>query len=154
MALPDRALILRTAWLYSLQGHNFLLTMLRLMRERGSVRVVADQIGTPTSAASLADIVWRFAARPDLSGVYHWTDAGVASWYDFAVAIAEEGAVRGLVPDDVGVVPISTEEYPTPAKRPAYSVLDKSTTYAALGVQAVHWRHSLRSVLDHTKELS
>ena len=147
-ALPSRSLILRTAWLYSLEGQNFLLTMLRLMRERRLVRVVADQVGTPTSTLSLAKVIWRFAERADVSGVYHWTDAGVASWYDFAVAIAEEGTVRGLLPDDVEVLPITTEEYPTPARRPRYSVLDKRSTVATLGVQQVHWRQSLRSVLD------
>jgi len=147
-ALPGRSLILRTAWLYSLVGQNFLLTMLRLMRERRLVRVVADQVGTPTSTPSLANVIWRFAERADVSGIYHWTDAGVASWYDFAVAIAEEGAARDLVPDDVEVLPITTEEYPTPARRPSYSVLDKRATVATLGVQQVHWRRSLRSVLD------
>jgi dTDP-4-dehydrorhamnose reductase len=147
-ALPTRSLVLRTAWLYSSEGHNFLLAMLRILRERRTARVVADQVGTPTSSASLADVIWRFAARPDVYGVFHWTDAGVASWYDFAVAIAEEGAARGLLPHSVEVVPITTEEYPTPAKRPRFSVLDKCATIDALGVQPVHWRRSLRGVLD------
>jgi dTDP-4-dehydrorhamnose reductase len=149
--LADKALIVRTAWVYSTHGQNFLKTMLRLMNERGAVRVVADQVGTPTSAASLASILWRFAFRPDLSGLYHWTDAGVAGWYDFAVAIAEEGAAVGLLKKDVSVTPIGTADYPTPAKRPSYSVLDKSSTLSALELQSVHWRVKLRAVI---KELS
>jgi dTDP-4-dehydrorhamnose reductase len=80
-------------------------------------------------------------------GIHHWTDLGVASWYDFAVAIAEEAVILGLVPADVRVDPISTEEYPTPAKRPAYSVLDKRSLLEALAIPAQHWRTNLRSVL-------
>jgi dTDP-4-dehydrorhamnose reductase len=147
-ALSANAIVLRTAWVYSAEGQNFLLTMLRLMRERGVVRVVADQVGTPTSALSLATVIWRFAERPDLSGIYHWTDAGVASWYDFAVAIAEEAALRRLVTGEIAVTPIATEDYRTPAKRPRYAVLEKSATVSALGVQPIHWRRSLRRVLD------
>lgn len=145
--LGDRALIVRTAWVYAAQGSNFMRTMLRLMKERGAVRVVADQVGTPTAAGSLADVLWRFAARPDLSGIYHWTDAGTASWYDFAVAIAEEAFACGLLQKEAQITPIATEEYPTPAKRPAYSVLDKRTTLTALNLTPVHWRQRLRSIL-------
>ena len=90
-------MIVRTAWLYSVRGNNFVKTMLRLMASRDSLGVVADQVGTPTAASTLADVLWRFAAKPELSGVYHWTDAGVASWYDFAVAIREEGVAAGLL---------------------------------------------------------
>ncbi len=93
-ALGARAVVLRTSWVYGAHGRNFLHTMLRLMRERGAVRVVADQIGTPTATPPLAEALWQFAKRPGLAGVHHWTDAGVASWYDFAVAIAEEAAAH------------------------------------------------------------
>jgi dTDP-4-dehydrorhamnose reductase len=146
-ALPDKSVVLRTAWVYAAQGNNFVRTMLRLMAAKGAVRVVADQIGTPTAAHSLAEVIWVLAARPDVSGTYHWTDAGVASWYDFAVAIAEESAVIGLLPAEVRVDAIATEEYPTPAKRPSYSVLDKRSLIAKLGVPARHWRSNLRTVL-------
>jgi len=146
-ALGDKALVVRTSWVYSATGHNFFRTMLRLLRERGAVSVVDDQIGTPTSAGSLASVLWRFATRPDLSGVFHWTEAGVASWYDFAVAIAEEAAVAGALPRDVKVNPIDTQGYPTPAKRPRYSVLDKRSTIAALGIEPIHWRKQLRVVV-------
>jgi dTDP-4-dehydrorhamnose reductase len=122
-------------------------TMLRLMGSKGHVRVVADQVGTPTAATSLAEVIWALAARPDVSGIHHWTDLGVASWYDFAVAIAEESAAIGLLPAGVRVDPIATEEYPTPARRPAYSVLDKRSLSAVLPISAAHWRVKLRAVL-------
>jgi len=147
-ALPGRVAILRTAWVYSASGRNFLQTMLRLMRERGTVSVVADQVGTPTSTPALAAVVWALAARPDLHGVHHWTDAGVASWYDFAVAIAEEAVAAGRLGSMPAVLPIATRDYPTVARRPAYSVLDSSATRAALGLQAVHWRQQLRAVIQ------
>jgi dTDP-4-dehydrorhamnose reductase len=146
--LGAKALVVRTAWVYAAAGHNFFRTMLRLLRERGEVSVVDDQIGTPTSAGSLAAVLWRFAVRPELSGVFHWTDAGVASWYDFAVAIAEEATAAGALQRDVKVNPIDTAGYPTPAKRPRYSVLEKRSTCAALGIQPVHWRKQLRVVMQ------
>jgi dTDP-4-dehydrorhamnose reductase len=146
-ALPDKSVVLRTAWVYAAEGNNFVRTMLRVMAAKGTVRVVADQIGTPTAAHSLAEVIWGLTARPDVSGIYHWTDAGVASWYDFAVAIAEESAVIGLLPAEVRVDAIATEEYPTPAKRPSYSVLDKRSLLAKLQVSVRHWRSNLRTVL-------
>ena len=148
--LPDAAVIVRTAWVYAPRGHNFVLTMLNLMRKSGSIRVVADRVGTPTSAASLAKTLWEVIRRPEVRGIHHWTDAGMASWYDFAVAIAEEGASLGLLSEDVTVTPISAQEYPAPARRPSYSVLDKSSL-TSLGIAPVHWRKQLRSVLGELK---
>jgi dTDP-4-dehydrorhamnose reductase len=145
-ALPDTSVVLRTAWVYAAKGSNFLLTMLRIMGAKGAVKVVADQIGTPTSARSVADAIWKIAQLPEVKGIHHWTDAGVASWYDFAVAIAEEAAQRGLLPPTVEVTPIVTAEYPTPARRPGYSVLDKRSLLA-FGIAPVHWRRNLRAVL-------
>ena len=145
--LGERAVVLRTAWVYAASGRNFLRTMLRLMAEQGSVRVVADQVGSPTAARSVAEVLWRLVEREDIHGIYHWTDAGVASWYDFAVAIAEEGTGVQLLPPDVEVLPIATADYPTPARRPAYSVLDKRSTYELLGLRPVHWRTNLRTTL-------
>jgi dTDP-4-dehydrorhamnose reductase len=147
-ALPDSAIVLRTAWVYSATGSNFLLTMLRLMGEAKPVRVVADQVGTPTAAASLAEAIWALAARRELHGIYQWTDAGVASWYDFAVAIGEEGRAAGLLLEQAEVAPIPTSDYPTPARRPAYSVLDCRSTVAATGLRQRHWRERLRDVLE------
>jgi dTDP-4-dehydrorhamnose reductase len=145
--LERRAIVVRTAWVYAARGQNFLSTMLRLMAERGEVRVVADQIGTPTAARSLARAIWSLSRESELSGVFHWTDAGVASWYDFAVAIAEEAATANLLHRAVVVKPITTAEYPTPARRPSYSVLDTRATVAALGLEPLHWRAELRSVI-------
>jgi dTDP-4-dehydrorhamnose reductase len=146
-ALPDSSVVVRTAWVYAADGANFVRTMLRVMAAKGSVRVVADQVGSPTAAHSLAGVLWALAGKPQVSGTYHWTDLGVASWYDFAVAIAEEGTLLGLLQPGVKVEPIATEEYPTPAKRPAYSVLDKRSLQAMVSVPAHHWRSNLRSVL-------
>ena len=145
-ALAERSVVLRTAWVYSSTGSNFVRTMLRLMRANGAVRVVADQVGTPTAGRYLAETLWKIAGDPEISGIHHWTDAGVASWYDFAVAIAEEGAELGLVPPEVTVTPIGTSDYPTPARRPAYSVLDKRSL-ASYGLAPMHWRKRLRTVL-------
>jgi dTDP-4-dehydrorhamnose reductase len=145
--LPGAAIVLRTAWVYAAAGTNFMLTMLRLMRETGAVRVIADQIGTPTAAASVADVIWALAALPDLRGIFHWTDAGVASWYDFAVAIAEEAASMNLLSNLPEVLPVRTDEYPTASRRPRYSVLDSRATIEATGLRPAHWRTRLRAVL-------
>jgi dTDP-4-dehydrorhamnose reductase len=148
--LPERSVVLRTAWVYAAEGGNFVRTMLRVMKANATVRVVADQVGTPTAARSLAETIWQLVAKPEITGIHHWTDAGVASWYDFAVAIAEEGALLGLVPPDVTVTPIATAEYPTPARRPSYSVLDK-TSLTSRGLTPLHWRKRLRNVLGEMK---
>lgn len=141
------ALVIRTAWLYSAHGANFVKTMLRLMAERDEVRVVADQVGSPTWARGLAHTLWAAVAAPDVTGVLHWTDAGVASWYDFAVAIQEEALACGVLARQVPVHPITTAEYPTPARRPSFSVLDTTATTAALGCVPAHWRATLRLML-------
>lgn len=142
------ALIVRTAWVYSVHGRNFVRTMLRLMSEQDSVKVVCDQVGTPTWGRTLAEALWVAAGRPDLQGVVHWTDAGVSSWYDFAVAIQEEALALALLRKAVPVHPIRTEEFPAAARRPSYSVLDKTSGWAALGGPAPHWRANLRTMLQ------
>lgn len=147
-ALPE-ALIVRTAWVYGSTGHNFVRTMLRLMAERDEVRVVADQIGTPTFAGSLAQVIWALVDA-GATGVHHWTDSGAASWYDFAVAIQEEALAIGLLDRAVPVHPIATSDYPTPARRPSYSVLDKSSAAALVGAP-LHWRVNLRTMLKEVK---
>jgi len=146
LAAGEDALIVRTAWVYAPTGGNFVRTMLRLMRERPEVRVVADQIGTPTYAPGLAAALWAMAAQGAV-GLHHYTDSGVASWYDFAVAIQEEALVAGLLESAVPVIPIATSDFPTPAKRPSYSVLDKSSTFAILGGPTPHWRANLRTMI-------
>lgn len=151
-ALGDEALILRTAWVYAANGHNFVRTMLRLMGERGKVRVVADQVGSPTWANSIAAALWAAVRTQSFGGVHHWTDAGVASWYDLAVAIAEEGQAVGILDKRAEVESIGTADYPTPARRPAYSVLDRSSTEAALGMKPAHWRSNLRKMLEELRD--
>lgn len=149
-ATCPEALILRTAWVYGDTGHNFVRTMLRLMAERDEVRVVADQIGTPTYATGLASAIWQLNAV-GAQGIHHWTDSGVASWYDFAVAIQEEALALGLLNREVPVIPIGTADFPTPARRPAYSVLDKNAAFTLVGSPAPHWRVNLRKMLGVIK---
>ena len=149
-----KALILRTGWLYSAHGSNFVKTMLRLMAEREKLGVVADQAGTPTWAGDLARAIYNLAAMPDAQGVYHWSDAGIASWYDLAVAIQEEALQLGMLQKSISIKPIRTADYPTPAKRPAYSVLDKTSTWEKLGYSASHWRQSLRRMLHELKDMN
>lgn len=150
LAGPD-ALIVRTAWVYAPTGGNFVRTMLRLMAERPEVRVVADQIGTPTYAPGLAAALWTMA-EAGVTGLHHYTDAGAASWYDFAVAIQEEALAIGLLTQKATVIPIPTSAYPTPATRPHYSVLDKASTFEALGGPTPHWRDNLRVMMAQIKE--
>ncbi|MEE4363404.1 MAG: dTDP-4-dehydrorhamnose reductase [Desulfotignum sp.] len=145
----DTPLIIRTAWLYSAHGANFVKTMLRLMKEKPALTVIDEQIGTPTWARGLADVVWQ-AAGKSLSGIFHWTDAGVASWYDFAVAIQELSLDLGLIKTPVPIQPVPAAAFPTPAQRPMYSVLDKTATLQALDVPPVHWRTQLKAMLTET----
>lgn len=140
------ALVVRTAWVYAPTGGNFVRTMLQLMAEKPEVRVVADQVGTPTYAPGLARALWSLA-QLGLEGIYHYTDAGVTSWYDFAVAIQEEGLAAGLLAKPVPVIPICTADFPTAATRPSYSVLEMSSTFAALGRPNPHWRDNLRVMI-------
>ena len=146
-AMHDSAAIVRTAWLYSKTGGNFVKTMLRLMGERDELSVVADQRGTPTWANSLAEAVWGLAAVPTISGVFHWTDGGECSWHEFALAIQEEALSLEILDRKILVHPITTEEYPTPAARPRYSVMDCAATCAALHIQPTPWRVNLRRML-------
>lgn len=138
---PD-ALIVRTAWVYAAGAANFVATMLRLMATGNPVRVVADQVGTPTHATSLTRALWAMVAA-GATGTHHYTDAGVASWYDLAVATGDLAHVHGMLPARPEILPIRTVDYPTPAQRPAYSVLDKTSAWAIPGVTSRHWRDEL-----------
>jgi dTDP-4-dehydrorhamnose reductase len=144
-------IVLRTAWVYASAGRNFVLTMLRLMHEREEIRVVCDQIGTPTWASSAALNIWGLIEANAPGGIYHWTDLGLASWYDFAVAIQEEALLRGLLNRAIPIVSIRSAEYPTLAQRPAFSLLNTESTRALLKIPAHHWRHNLRSMLDELR---
>ncbi|MEY3703945.1 MAG: hypothetical protein RLZZ561_1565 [Pseudomonadota bacterium] len=151
-AAGDKAIVVRTSWVYAVGGANFVRTMLRLMRERDELRVVADQIGSPTWAKGLAAAIWDLALK-DATGIWHHRDAGIASWYDFAVAIAEEAHAVGLLDRIPAIHPIASSEYPTPARRPAFSVLDVTATREALGDVSTHWRSNLRTMLKEEKAL-
>ena len=151
MSSGAAAFIVRTAWLYSSHGNNFVKTMLRLMKERESIGVVTDQIGTPTWANSLARVIWQLIDR-NARGLFHWSDAGVANWYDFAVAIQEEALALGLLQKQISVKPISTTDYPLPAHRPGFSVLDKTAACRLIGCQPDHWRANLRQMLEEITE--
>ena len=150
--LPGKATIVRTAWLYSPYNTNFMKTMLRLMRERDSLNVVDDQIGTPCSTQSLVNCLHAVIQRNEPGAIYHWTDAGVASWYDFAVAIQEEALALSLLEHGIAINPISTDKYKTAAARPPYSVLDKSKALLELECPQVHWREALRDTLRSLSE--
>ena len=140
--------IIRTAWVYSAYGSNFVKTMLRLMAEKPQLGVVVDQVGTPTWARGLADVCWA-CVQHTVTGIHHWSDAGVASWYDFAKAIQDLGLQHGLLTERIPINPIPSSAYPVPAQRPAYSVLDKSTLLAALpSVENIYWREQLGAMFN------
>jgi dTDP-4-dehydrorhamnose reductase len=141
-------IVLRTSWVYASAGKNFVLTMLKLMNERAQVSVVCDQIGSPTWAVSAAAAIWGLIEAAAEGGLYHWTDLGVASWYDFAVAIQEEALERGLLTRAATVLPIPSTAYPARAERPSFSVLDTTHTRSVVKTPAQHWRHNLRKMLD------
>ncbi|MCY7278104.1 MAG: NAD(P)-dependent oxidoreductase, partial [Phormidesmis sp. CAN_BIN44] len=152
----DRHLILRTSWVYGVQGKsNFVKTMLRVGADRQEVRVVADQVGTPTSARSIADVITQLIPSLETSevmGTYHFTQSGVASWYDFAVAIFEEAGRLDFPLEVERVIPIATADYPTLAQRPLYSVLSTQKLSTWMATSFPHWRQELRQMLRDLKE--
>ena len=146
----NRHIIIRTAWVYGNGGKgNFVKTMLRLGKEREEIRVVADQIGSPTWTGDLAAAVSQIIPqiKPEIFGTYQYTNSGVCSWYDFAIAIFEEAEKLGFTLKVQRVIPITTAEYPTPAKRPAFSVLSTVKISAILDTYPPHWRQGLRQML-------
>ena len=151
--LKDNAHVLRTSWVYGPYGKNFVLTMLRLHNQKDQISVVSDQVGCPTSTLSLAKACWRVIElrsqieNHSLSAILQWSDAGVASWYDFALAIGEIGQQLGLIKEKAQVVPIMTADFHSRALRPSYSILDCMLTRKQLGMSPDHWRISLHHVL-------
>ena len=148
----DRHIILRTAWVYGARGHgNFVKTMLRLGAQREELKVVADQIGSPTwsydIAGAIANLLSKSIEDPSINGTYHFSNSGVASWYDLAVATFAEAKRLGFPLKVDRVLPISTAEFPTPTQRPHYSVLSKAKIVETLGVYPPHWRESLKRML-------
>lgn len=145
-------LILRTSWVYGVHGHNFVKTMLRLGAQRRALSVVADQLGCPTHAGSIADVLLTLARRYREEGrlawgLYHYSGTPACSWYDFANEIFDQGHAQGLLAVKPSVSPINTDQYPTPARRPAWSVMDCSLFENAFGLQPDDWRSSLASVV-------
>jgi dTDP-4-dehydrorhamnose reductase len=145
--LGSSALIVRTAWLYASGHKNFVLGLLDRMLRGETLRVVEDQTGTPTWVRPLAGMLWSAHAL-GLHGLHHWTPAGSASRYDLAVAIQDEALACGLLQQPVSIEPIRSSDLALAAERPAYSVLDKTATWAALGQTPPHWRDHLRAMLE------
>ncbi|MBL4899367.1 MAG: dTDP-4-dehydrorhamnose reductase [Colwellia sp.] len=149
--IPNDSCIIRTSWVYSSHGNNFVKTMLKLMNSKPELGIISDQIGTPTYAKGLAQVC-LYAAINKVKGIQHWTDTGVASWYDFAVAIQELALEKGLLHKAIPIKPIRTADYPTPAKRPSYSVLDKTSIETAFPeLSLVHWRTQLSLMMNDLK---
>jgi len=145
------SIVLRTAWLYGARGQNFVKTMLRLAGERDELRVVNDQIGAPTWTRDLADVMWQLM-RKQQTGLFHYCNDGQASWYEFACAIVEEARMLGYPLKVEQIIPITTSEYPTPASRPAYSVLSSAKIQALLDNPIPHWRQSLGLMLKELQQ--
>lgn len=150
MGLAPTAIILRTGWLYSPYGRNFLKTVLRLAQKNDRIGIVADQIGTPTYAGDLAQTISDIIRGHWIPGIYHYANEGVASWYDFAVAVLEE---TGAAEKARQIAPIPSADYPTAATRPFYSVLDKSKIKATYGLHIPHWRDALRRCISQMSSL-
>lgn len=147
LEIDPQALLVRTAWVYGVNGANFVKTILRLAAERPVLKIVADQTGTPSWTQDIASALQLLMGR-DASGIYHYTNAGQATWYEFACAIVEEARLAGFELAVEEVVPITTAEYPVPAERPVYSVLDKSKISPLLDQPIPHWRDSLKKMLE------
>lgn len=139
--------IIRTSWLYSEYGNNFVKTMLRLMGERDAVSVVDDQIGSPTSSHSLAQLIFAMIQKRDYRGIYHWNDGGSMSWFEFAQQIQSQALRAGILSKAIPITPIATSEYPTPAQRPAYSVLDRSRALEDFECPGLDWKRQLAEVI-------
>lgn len=144
----DEHFIIRTAWLYGEHGNNFVHTMLRLMADKDELGVIADQIGSPTWAFDLASLIADVIKQNSTAyGIYHYSNEGEISWHGFAEAILEIGNEKGLLSKKIPVNPLTTDQYPTPAKRPAYSLLNKTKVKETFGVEVPHWKDSLNQFL-------
>ena len=145
---PGQGIIVRTSWLYSEFGNNFVKTMLKLLAERDELSVVGDQTGCPTSAHSLAALVWKIVCVPARSGLYHWHDGGEMSWFEFAREIQQLGTAAGALSRKIPLQPIAAAAYPTAAVRPAYSAMDRSRTLEHYGMPERDWRAELIRVVS------
>ena len=140
---PVNSAIVRTSWVYSSHGNNFVKTMLRLMAEKEQLNVVSDQIGCPTNAKGLAQFLWQIAERETLDPTYHYSDLGVASWYDFAIAIQDIAFEQGKLEKKIPIQPIPSSDYPTPAARPMFSLMQQN-----LSLNKQHWCLPLITVIE------
>lgn len=143
----SRVMVIRTAWLYSVHGNNFVKSMLRLGKERDTLGVVSDQVGTPTYANDLARVIFAVINQGIVPGIYHYSNEGICSWYDFALAIHRMAGITGCK-----VSPLHTDEFPAKAPRPHYSVLDKSKIKKMLGIEIPHWQESLALCIEKLTE--
>ena len=141
--LCERSMIIRTAWLYSTFGNNFVKTMIRLGKEKPELGVIFDQIGTPTYARDLARVIMTAINKGIVPGIYHFSNEGVISWYDFTMAIHRLAGITSC-----HVRPLHTAEYPTPAARPHYSVLDKTKIKTVYGIEVPYWEESLKECIE------
>ena len=152
--LPLTGYVVRTSWLYSEYGSNFVKTMLRLMRQTSELKVVNDQIGSPTSVHTLTHFLYELIHTGAKPGIYHWCDGGEISWFHFAQEIYQQGKAEGLLEREVAVQPIAGADYPTPATRPAYSVLDRGSSLTIIVGTAKTWQAALRLVLINMSRLA
>lgn len=144
---PKRSIIVRSSWIYSIHGRNFVNTMLNLMQQKDLLNVVCDQTGAPTWARNLAAAIWKLADSGQLNGLYHYSDDGTANWFEFARAIYMEGMNTGLISREVEIRPITSDQYPSAARRPAYSVLGDKIRAPLSGDDFMDWRIALRKML-------
>ena len=151
--ITDKYFIIRTAWLYGLMGNNFVKTMLRLMNEKEQLNVVNDQIGSPTLTIGLAQAIVKIIQDNSKEyGIYHYSDEGKISWYDFACEIYKQGKQIGLINNTVKINPVPSSAYPTPAKRPAFSLMDKTKIKTALDIKVKDWKENLNTYLMMEKD--
>ena len=152
--LPKDGVVLRASWLYSEHGHNFVKTMIELMNRKSELGVVNDQIGSPTSTHSLVRVLLSLIEHCTINGVLHWCDGAAISWYDFAIEIQRQAYKHGLLEREIPIKPLTTEEYPTAAVRPRYSVLHRGTTLEKLSLHVTNWQAELKAVVLQIKALN
>ncbi|MBL4863205.1 MAG: sugar nucleotide-binding protein, partial [Crocinitomicaceae bacterium] len=145
--IPEKAVIVRTSWLYSNHGNNFMNTMLRLFEERESLSIVNDQIGSPTSTTALAEVLWKVVGRTDVSGLYHWSCDGAVSWFDFAEAIEKKYGLDNSLSTTISIDPVTSRQYASLASRPKYSVLNSACISSLLDLSERDWEVCLVEVL-------
>ena len=142
------SVVIRTSWLYSSFGKNFVKTMIILMKSKEEINVVNDQVGSPTSTRSLVALIFRIIGNKTASGIFHWSDGAEITWYDFAIEIQEQAFDKGILKSKIPIRPTETSAYPTLAKRPPYSTLDRGKTLEKFGADVMSWKEELKRVID------